>query len=61
MQLLGLHQNRVCELQYRESLNFSMKDVLAWFAKCDEAIALAEKYNLFGGHKGMWIKDIHNI
>jgi hypothetical protein len=52
---------RIATAEYRESLNFSTKDMPAWFAKCDEAMALAEKYNLFGGHKGMWIKDIHNI
>jgi hypothetical protein len=52
---------RIATAKYRESLTYSTKDVLAWFAKWDEAMATAEKYNLFGGHKGMWIKDIHNI
>ena len=52
---------RIATTKYRESLTFPTRDVLAWFAKWDEAMALSEKYNLFGGHKGMWIKDIYNI
>jgi len=52
---------RIATTKYRESLAFTTKDVLAWFAKWDEAMALSEKYNLFGGHKGMWIKDIYNV
>jgi hypothetical protein len=52
---------RIATAKYRESLAYPTKDVLAWFTKWDEAMALSEKYQLFGGHKGMWIKDIHNI
>jgi len=52
---------RIATTRYRESLAFPTKDVLAWFTKWDEAMAFSEKYSLFGGYKGMWIKDIYNI
>jgi hypothetical protein len=47
--------------KYRESLIYPTKNVSAWFDKWEEAMAMAEKYQLFGGHKVMWIKDIYTI
>lgn len=52
---------RIATTKYRESLTFPTRDILAWFANWDEAMALSEKYNLFGGHKGMWVRDIYNV
>jgi hypothetical protein len=34
---------RIATAKYRESIHTSTKDVLAWFTKWDEAMALAEK------------------
>lgn len=52
---------RIATTKYRESITFPTRDILTWFAKWDEAMALSEKNNLFGGHKGMWIKDIYTV
>lgn len=52
---------QIATTKYRESLGFTTRNVTAWFDKWEEAMAVAQKYELFGTHKGMWIKDIYSI
>jgi len=52
---------QIATTKYRESLAFPTRNVTAWFDKWEEAMAVANKHELFGSHKGMWIKDIYTI
>ena len=52
---------QIATTKYRESLAYTTRNVTAWFDKWEEAMAVADKHELFGAHKGMWVRDIYNI